>query len=216
MRILVVEDEPDLLRTITRTLREAAYAVDTAADGVEGLAKAEGADYDLILLDVLLPGLSGWELLSQLRKTKKTPVLMLTARDALPDRVRGLNSGADDYQTKPFKFEELLARINALIRRSAGQSLPQIEIGEILVDTSARKVFRKGSEITLTPREYSLLEFLASHRGQVVTRTMLYDHLLGENDDSMSNLMDVYVGNVRRKLGGDLIVTRRGMGYCIE
>ena len=216
MRILVVEDEPDLLRTISRTLREAGYAVDTAEDGEDGLAKAQSWDYDLILLDVLLPHLNGWELLSQLRKTKKTAVLMLTARDALPDRVRGLNSGADDYQTKPFKFEELLARINALIRRSAGHSLPQIEIGEIMVDTSARKVFRNGNEIALTAREYSLLEFLVLHRGQVVTRTMLYDHMLGENDDSMSNLMDVYVGNVRRKLGVDLIVTRRGMGYCIE
>ena len=216
MRILVVEDEPDLLRTITRTLREAAYAVDTAEDGVEGLAKAQSWDYDLILLDVLLPRLNGWELLGQLRKTKKTPVLMLTARDALPDRVRGLNSGADDYQTKPFKFEELMARINAVIRRSAGQSLPQMEIGEVRIDTGLRKVFRQGREVTLTAREYSLLEFLGLHRGQVVTRTMLYDHLLGENDDSLSNLMDVYVGNIRRKLGSDLIVTRRGMGYCIE
>jgi two-component system OmpR family response regulator len=216
MRILVVEDEPDLLRTITRTLREAAYAVDTAEDGVEGLAKAQSWDYDLILLDVLLPRLNGWELLGQLRKTKKTPVLMLTARDALADRVRGLNSGADDYQTKPFKFEELMARINALIRRSAGQSLPQMEIGEVRIDTGLRKVFRQGREVALTAREYSLLEFLGLHRGQVVTRTMLYDHLLGENDDSLSNLMDVYVGNIRRKLGSDLIVTRRGMGYCIE
>ena len=216
MRILVVEDEPDLLRTITRTLREAGYAVDGAEDGVDGLAKAQSWDYDLILLDVLLPRLNGWDLLSELRRTKKTPVLMLTARDALSDRVRGLNGGADDYQTKPFKFEELLARINALIRRSAGLSLPQIAIGEIMVDTSARKVFRNRNEIALTAREYSLLEFLALHRGQVVTRTMLYDHMLGESDDSMSNLMDVYVGNVRRKLGVDLIVTRRGMGYCIE
>jgi two-component system OmpR family response regulator len=216
MRILVIEDEPDLLRTITRTLREAGYAVDSAEDGENGLAKAQNWDYDLLLLDVLLPRLDGWELLRELRKTKKTPVLMLTARDALPDRVRGLNGGADDYQTKPFKFEELLARINALIRRSVGHSLPQIEISDVKIDTSARKVFRDGKEIVLTAREYSLLEFLALHRGQVVTRTMLYEHLLGENDDSMSNLMDVYVGNIRRKLGGELIVTRRGMGYCIE
>ena len=216
MRILVVEDDPDLLRTISRTLREAGYAVDTADDGADGLAKAQSWDYDLILLDVLLPGLNGWDFLRELRTAKKTPVLMLTARDAVPDRVRGLNSGADDYQTKPFKFEELLARINALIRRSAGHSLPQIEIGDVKIDTAARKVFRHGNEILLTAREYSLLEFLALHRGEVVTRTMLYDHLLGENDDSMSNLMDVYVGNIRRKLGGDLIATRRGMGYCIE
>lgn len=216
MRILVVEDEPELRDTIAQTLGEEGYAVDTADDGDNGLFKARSWDYDLILLDVLLPQLDGWELLQRLRETKKTPVLVLTARDALRDRVRGLNDGADDYLTKPFEFDELLARINALIRRSAGQAVTKIEIGKVLIDTASRKVFRGGKLATLTAREYSLLEFLALHRGKVVTRTMLYDHLLDENDSSLSNLMDVYVGNLRRKLGHDLIVTRRGHGYCIE
>ena len=216
MRILLVEDEPDLLRTVSRTLREAGFAADTADNGADGLDKAQVSDYDLIVLDVLLPKLNGWDFLRALRKTKKTPVLMLTARDALPDRVRGLNSGADDYLTKPFEFDELLARINAVIRRSAGQAMPQIQLGDVTIDITAKKVFRAGAKVLLTAREHSLLEFLALHRGKVVTRTQLYDHLLGEEDDTMSNLMDVYVGNLRRKLGSQLIATRRGLGYLIE
>jgi two-component system OmpR family response regulator len=212
MRILAVEDEPDLLRTMAKTLRENGYAVDTANEGNEGLGKAMAVDYDLIVLDVMLPGLNGWEVLRQLRKEKKTPVLMLTARDAVPDRVKGLNAGADDYQTKPFEFEELLARINALIRRTSGQAEPNLTIGNLLLDTVGKRVFQNGTEVSLTAREYSLLEFLALRRGQVVTRTMLYDHLLGEEDDSLSNLMDVYVASIRRKLGSNIIVTRRGLG----
>lgn len=215
MRILAVEDQPDLLRTIARTLRENGYAVDTARDGRDGLEKACSVDYDLIILDVMLPELDGWEVLRQLRQEKKTPVLMLTARDAVPDRVKGLNGGADDYQTKPFEFDELLARINALIRRAADQAQPRLAIQDLVIDTAGKRVFQKGAEVALTAREYSLLEFLALHRGQVVTRTMLYDHLLGEEDDSLSNLMDVYVASIRRKLGADLIVTRRGLGYLI-
>lgn len=215
MRILAVEDQPDLLRTIARTLRENGYAVDTARDGRDGLEKARSVDYDLIILDVMLPELDGWEVLRQLRQEKKTPVLMLTARDAVPDRVKGLNGGADDYQTKPFEFDELLARINALIRRAADQAQPRLAIQDLVIDTAGKRVFQKGAEVALTAREYSLLEFLALHRGQVVTRTMLYDHLLGEEDDSLSNLMDVYVASIRRKLGADLIVTRRGLGYLI-
>ncbi|HNQ72097.1 MAG TPA: response regulator transcription factor [Verrucomicrobiota bacterium] len=216
MRILAVEDQPDLLRTIAKTLRENGYAVDTARDGRDGLEKARSVDYDLVLLDVMLPELDGWEVLRQLRKEKKTPVLMLTARDAVPDRVKGLNSGADDYQTKPFEFDELLARINALIRRAAGQAEPNLRIQDLEIDTAGKRVFKNGAEVTLTAREYSLLEFLALRRGQVVTRTMLYDHLLDEEDDSLSNLMDVYVASIRRKLGAELIVTRRGLGYLIE
>ena len=216
MRILAVEDEPDLRRTITRTLRENGYAVDAASDGRDGLDKARMWDYDLIILDVMMPGLDGWEVLRELRKTKKTPVLMLTARDALPDRVKGLNTGADDYLTKPFEFDELLARINALIRRTVGQATPTIETGNLVVDTAAKRVFKNGEDVPLTAREYSLLEFLAMRRGQVVSRTMLYDHLLDEGDDSLSNLMDVYVASIRRKLGAEVIVTRRGLGYLIE
>jgi len=190
--------------------------VDTAADGEEGLYKATNWDYDVIVLDVMLPKLDGWELLGQLRKLKKTPVLMLTARDALRDRVRGLDAGADDYLTKPFDFEELLARLRALIRRASGQATPVIEFGDLALDTLARQVRRRGVELPLTAREYALVELLALRRGQVVTRTELYEHLFDEEDATLSNLLDVHVSNIRKKLGHEFIVTRRGHGYCIE
>jgi two-component system OmpR family response regulator len=216
MRVLAVEDEPDLLGSLLKALREDGYAVDGAPDGEEGLYKAESYDYDAVVLDIMLPGIDGWEVLSRLRKTKKTPVLMLTARDAVRDRVRGLDSGADDYLVKPFELSELLARLRALIRRSARQAQPRLEIGDVTIDTAARTVSRQGQEVTLTAREYTLLEFLALHRGELVTRTMLYDHLFDENDDTLSNLLDVHVSNLRKKLGHDFITTRRGHGYCIE
>ena len=216
MRILVVEDEPDLLRSLAQALREEGYAVDTAADGEEGLYKAESWDYDAVVLDVMLPKLDGWQLLARLRKTKKTPVLMLTARDASRDRVRGLDTGADDYVVKPFDLHELLARLRALIRRSAGQTRNALEIGDVLIDTTARTVTRAGAAIELTAREYALVEFLALHRGEVVTRTMLYEHLFDEDDSTLSNLLDVHVSNIRKKLGHDFIATRRGHGYWIE
>ena len=216
MRILVVEDEPGLLRTIAKTLREEGYAVDEARDGEEGLYRAQQVDYDLLILDVMLPRLDGWDLLRQLRRQKKTPVLMLTARDAIHDRVRGLDGGADDYQTKPFEFDELLARVRALIRRSADHAEPQIRIGDVTIDTAARKVFRRSEVVTLAPREYVLLHFLALHRGRVVTRAQLYEHLFDEEEDSLSNLIDVHVFRIRKKLGAEFIVTRRGHGYCID
>jgi two-component system, OmpR family, response regulator len=216
MRVLLVEDEPDLLGSLSKALREDGYAVDGAPDGEDGLYKAEECDYDAILLDVMLPGIDGWELLRRLRKKKKTPVLMLTARDALRDRVRGLDAGADDYMVKPFELDELLARLRALIRRSASQAQPRLRIGSVEIDTAARSVAQRGKPVTLTAREYALLEFLALHRGKLVTRTMLYEHLTDENDDTLSNLLDVHVSNVRKKLGHDIIVTRRGHGYCIE
>jgi len=216
MRVLAVEDEPDLLGSLTKALREDGYAVDGAPDGEEGLYKAETYDYDAVVLDIMLPGIDGWEVLRRLRKTKKTPVLMLTARDAVRDRVRGLDSGADDYLVKPFELPELLARLRALIRRAASQAQPRLEIGDVTIDSAARKVSRRGQEVSLTAREYTLLEFLALHRGEVVTRTMLYDHLFDENDDTLSNLLDVHVSNLRKKLGHDFIATRRGHGYCIE
>jgi two-component system OmpR family response regulator len=216
MRVLAVEDEPDLLGSLLKALREDGYAVDGAPDGEEGLYKAESYDYDAVVLDIMLPGIDGWEVLRRLRKTKKTPVLMLTARDAVRDRVRGLDSGADDYLVKPFELPELLARLRALIRRSASKAQPQLEIGDVTIDTAARKVSRQGQDVLLTAREYTLLEFLALHRGELVTRTMLYDHLFDENDDTLSNLLDVHVSNLRRKLGHDFITTRRGHGYCIE
>ncbi len=216
MRVLVVEDEPDLLAGLLQAVREDGYAADGAADGDEGLYKAQNYDYDAIILDIMLPGLDGWEVLRRLRKTKKTPVLMLTARDAVPDRVKGLDSGADDYVLKPFEVPELLARVRALIRRCASQAEPCFELGDVVIDTAARTVTRQGEPVTLTAREYALVEFLAMHRGKVVTRTMLYEHLFDENDDTLSNLLDVHVSNVRKKLGHEFIATRRGHGYCIE
>lgn len=216
MRLLVVEDDPLLLRSLAATLREEDYAVDTAADGAEGLFKAQQNTYDAILLDVMMPKLDGWAVLARLRPACRTPVLMLTARDAVPDRIKGLDSGADDYLTKPFDGDELLARLRALIRRAAGRTSPRLDLGDLAIDTAARRVHRAGVEITLTAREYSLLEYLALHRGEVVTRTELYDHLFDEDDSTFSNLLDVHVSNLRKKLGHDLIVTRRGHGYCIE
>jgi two-component system, OmpR family, response regulator len=216
MRVLAIEDEPDLLGSLLKALREDGYAVDGAPDGEEGLYKAESYDYDAVVLDIMLPGIDGWEVLRRLRHTKKTPVLMLTARDALRDRVRGLDGGADDYLVKPFELPELLARLRALIRRSASQAQPCLELGDVSINTTARKVFRREAEVALTAREYALLEFLALHRGELVTRTTLYDHLFDENDDTLSNLLDVHVSNLRKKLGHELITTRRGHGYCIE
>ena len=216
MRVLVVEDEPDLLSSLLKALREDGYAVDGAPDGEEGLFKAENYEYDAIVLDIMLPLIDGWELLRRLRKAKKTPVLMLTARDAVRDRVRGLDTGADDYLVKPFDLDELLARLRALIRRAADQGQPRLEIGDVVIDMTARTVLRRGEPIVLTAREYALLEFLALHRGKLVTRTMLYEHLFDENDSTLSNLLDVHVSNIRKKLGHDFITTRRGHGYCIE
>lgn len=216
MRILVIEDEPDLLASLARALREEGYAVDTANNGEDGLFNAENIDYDAVVLDVMLPKLDGWEVLARLRRKKRTPVLMLTARDAARDRVRGLDTGADDYVVKPFDLTELFARLRALIRRSAGQGTSQIQIGDLALDTAARRVTQKGRPVELTAREYGLLEYLVLHRGQVVTRTELYEHLFDEDDSTLSNLLDVHVSNLRKKLGHDLITTRRGHGYSIE
>jgi len=215
MRLLVVEDEPDLLNGLARALRRAGYAVDTAEDGEDGLYKAQSVAYDAIVLDVMLPRLDGWELLARLRQTHKTPVLMLTARDSTQDRVRGLDTGADDYLSKPFDVAELLARLRALIRRASGQAQARLALGEVELDTRARTVTRAGQPVALTAREYAILEYLALHQGELVTRTALYEHLFDETDDTLSNLIEVHVFNLRRKLGHDLIATRRGQGYCI-
>ncbi|WP_437194462.1 response regulator transcription factor [Planctomicrobium sp. SH527] len=215
MRLLIVEDEADLLRRLTQVLRREGYAVDTAGDGDTGLDKARENNYDAILLDAMLPVFDGWELLTQLRKTKATPVLMLTARDASQDRVRGLDYGADDYVLKPFDLPELLARVRALIRRGAVAASARLDFGEIIIDTAQRCVWRHGEVVPLLPSEYSLLEYLALHRGEVVSRTTLFDHLFDENDDTLSNLLDVRVSNLRRKLGQTFIITRRGHGYGI-
>jgi len=216
MRILIVEDEPDLLASLAQALREEGYAVDTAADGEDGFFKADSYDYDAIVLDVMLPKVDGWEILRRVRKSKKTPVLMLTARDQTRDRVKGLDTGADDYVVKPFDLTELFARLRALIRRSADKTTNRIEIGAVVIDTAARNVQLREKPVELTAREYALVEFLALHRGEVITRTQLYEHLFDDNESSLSNLLDVHVSNVRKKLGADFITTRRGHGYCIE
>ncbi len=215
MRLLVVEDEPALLQVVSRALREESYAVDEASDGREGLYKATTWDYDVIVLDLMLPGITGWEVLKELRKTKKTPVLILTARDAVQDRVQGLDTGADDYLIKPFDLKELLARVRALIRRSLGQANPVITVGNITVHTQSRTVTQGGELVNLTALEYSLVELLALNLGKLVTRSEIYDHLFDETEDSLSNLVDVHVSNIRKKLGKDLITTRRGLGYMI-
>lgn len=216
--MLVVEDEADLRRTLEKALREEGYAVDTAADGEDGLYKAETWTYDAVVLDVMLPVLDGWQVLERLRKSRKTPVLMLTARDSVRDRVRGLDLGSDDYLVKPFNLVELLARIRALIRRTAGggDATNVISIGDVSVDTGKKIVTHRGAPIDLTAREYALVEMLAFRRGKVVSRTELYDHLFAEEDQSFSNLLDVHVCNVRKKVGRDFIKTRRGHGYVIE
>jgi two-component system, OmpR family, response regulator len=218
MRVLVVEDEPDLLQALVQALREEGYAVDGAEDGEEGLFKATTWDYDAMILDLMLPKMDGWEVLHTLRRRKTTPVLILTARDAVSDRVKGLDRGADDYLVKPFALTELLARLRALIRRATGQADTLITLGDgdVVLDTTTRTVTRAGQLVHLTAREYALLEFLALRRGTLVTRTTLYEHLFDENDESFSNLMDVHVSNLRKKLGKDIIVTRRGQGYLID
>ncbi len=216
MRLLVVEDEPDLLSIVAKALREEGYAVDTAEDGEEGLYKAQTWDYDAIVLDVMLPKIHGFDVVRTLRTKKKTPVLMLTARGRINDKVQGLDAGADDYLAKPFDLNELFARLRALIRRSSGEASNVIEIQDVVIDVAARVVKRGGAAIELTAREYALVEHLGLNRGKLVTRTQLYEHLFDENDASMSNLLDVHVSNIRKKLGHEFIVTRRGHGYCIE
>lgn len=216
MRLLVVEDEPDLLQSLSEALREDGYAVDTASRGDDGLHKARSWDYDAIVLDWMLPGIHGIEFLQRLRREKKTPVLLLTARDTIGDRVHGLDSGADDYLLKPCSLKELLARVRALIRRSAGHATNRIEIGSIRIDTGKKTVHVGDREIFLTAREYALVELLALHRGKLVTRTMIYDHIFDEDDDSLSNIVEVHVSHIRKKLGKEFIETRRGQGYLLD
>jgi two-component system OmpR family response regulator len=216
MRVLLIEDEPELLRVLGRALREEGYAVDEAADGEEGLFKATGYAYDALVLDLMLPRRDGWQVLAAVRRARKTPVLILTARDGVADRVRGLDSGADDYLVKPFQLVELLARLRALIRRAAGQADPVIELGDVVVDPRARAVTRGGAPVGLTAREYALVELLALNRGRLISRTQIYEHLFDENEDSLSNLVEVHVSNIRKKLGKDFILTRRGQGYLID
>lgn len=215
MRILVVEDELRLRTNLANALREEGYAVDVAADGNDGLFKAETFAYHAMILDVMLPEMDGWEVLQRLRRKKDTPVLMLMARDAHSERIRGLDTRADDYSVKPFDLAELLARIRALIRRSAQKTTIQIELGDVVIETRSRLVIRAGQAVTLTACEYAILEYPALHGGKVISRTELCEHLFGGPDDTLSNLVDVHIFSVGKKLGSDVISTRRGRGYCI-
>jgi two-component system, OmpR family, response regulator len=217
MRILVVEDEPDLAATLHKALTEEAFAVDVAGDGEDALWQAGSVNYDVIVLDLMLPAVDGLTVLARLRAAgSRVPVLVLTARDSSAEKVGALNTGADDYLTKPFTFAELLARIRALIRRAAGSPAPLLRVGEVTIETSSHRVTRAGVDVELAPKEYALLEYLALHRGKLVTRTTLHEHIYDERDSTMSNVVDVYVAAVRRKLGRDLIRTCRGEGYIID
>lgn len=221
MRILVVEDERRIAAFIERGLEEEHYAVDVAYDGEEALDWAAVVDYDLILLDILLPKKDGIQVCRELRgRGSKVPILMLTARDAVEDRVRGLDSGADDYLVKPFAFQELLARIRALLRRRGEVKTSQLQVGDLVLDTVTHRATRAGQVIELTAREYALLEFLMRHPRQVLSRTQIAEHVWDYDFFSSSNVVDVYIGYLRRKIdkGFDvqLIRTMRGAGYKIE
>jgi len=221
VRVLLIEDHAPLVRALRRGLEEEGFAVDCAADGEEGDYKARTADYDVIILDIMLPKTDGLTLLQRWRREGlKTHVLMLTARGSIEDKVRGLNLGADDYLTKPFELEELLARLRALVRRGHQVKDPVLRVLDLEIDTSARTARRGGQAIHLTPREYALLEFLAFHRGKVVTRSMIWEHLYDEHDENTSNVVDVYIRYLRNKIdkGFDppLILTRWGEGYLLR
>jgi DNA-binding response OmpR family regulator len=221
MRVLLVEDSPRLQRTIGTALRKSGYAVDVAGDGEEGLWQAESHDYDVIILDIMLPKRDGLSVLGELRQHgKSTHVLLLTARDTVPDRVRGLRAGADDYLVKPFALDELLARVEALCRRAYGNKQALITVGDLEIDTLGRRVRRAGREIELSAREYLLLEYLARRRGQVVSRAEVEEHIYDEQVDPMSNVVDSAICCLRKKLAATsetpLIHTRRGLGYALE
>ncbi len=221
MRVLLVEDHKPLVRALRQGLEEENFAVDTAADGEEADVKARNTAYDVIILDLMLPRIDGLTLLQRWRRDGiKTHVLVLTARGGIDDKVRGLDAGADDYLTKPFELEELVARLRALIRREHQVKDPVLRVHDLEIDTSSRTVKRSGQPIQLTPREYSLLEFLAFHRGKVATRTMIWEHLYDEQDESTSNVVDVYIRYLRNKIdkGFDppLILTRWGEGYMLR
>jgi len=221
MRLLLIEDSPRLQASLERGLRKTGYVVDVTGDGNEGLWLAQSNQYDVIILDLMLPGLDGLSLLRRLRaKQNGTHVLILTAKDTVEDRVAGLQNGADDYLIKPFAFEELLARVQALCRRSYQRKNPRINIGDLEIDTVARIVRRKGKPIGLTAREFMLLEYLAFRRGHVVSRTEIETHIYSDTAEVMSNVIDSAVCILRKKItppgASPLIHTRRGMGYVLE
>ncbi|MDP9222656.1 MAG: response regulator transcription factor [Actinomycetota bacterium] len=220
MRILVIEDESRVASAIGRGLRNHGYAVDISADGVDGLSMATEYDYDAIILDLMIPGVEGVELCTQLRaRGRWAPVLMLTARGSVQDRIRGLDAGADDYMVKPFAFGELLARLRSLTRGRAGERPAVLRVGDIELDPARHLVQRNGTQIDFSPREFALLEFLMRRSGEVVTRTEILDHVWDYGYDGISNVVNVYVGHLRKKLegpfGGALIRTVHGVGYVL-
>jgi DNA-binding response OmpR family regulator len=221
VRVLLVEDHKPLVRSLRRGLEEEGFAVDVAYDGEEGDFKAQSAEYDAIILDLMLPKEDGLSLLQRWRrKGMQTHVLVLTARGSLEDKVRGLDIGADDYLAKPFELGELLARLRALIRRGHQVKDPILRIHDLAIDTAARTVKRAGQPIHLTPREFALLEFLAFHHGKVVSRSMIWEHLYDEHDENTSNVVDVYIRYLRNKIDKGfepaLIMTRWGEGYQLR
>ena len=218
MRLLLVEDDARIARFVAKGLREQAYAVDVANTGDDALYQAAINTYDLVILDVMIPGRNGFEVCRELRKSgQRMPILMLTARDAVEDRVTGLDHGADDYLTKPFEFRELLARLRALLRRSGELRPGKIAVADLVLDAAAQSVSRAGRSVTLTAKEYALLEYLARNAGRVVGRAEIAEHVWDETFDPFSNLIEVYVNRVRRKIDADsskpLLHTRRGAGY---
>jgi two-component system copper resistance phosphate regulon response regulator CusR len=220
MRILIVEDEPKTAAYVSKGLTEHAYIVDIADNGIEGLHLASSGHYDLILLDVMLPGADGWTVLEALRRQRQTPVLFLSARDEVADRVKGLELGADDYLVKPFAFSELLARIRTLLRRGAAQVEQRVRLGDLDVDLVRRRVSRGGERIDLTAKEYALLDYFVRHIGEVVSRTLIAEHVWDMNFDSDTNVVDVAVRRLRAKLDdpfpSKLIHTIRGVGYVFD
>jgi len=220
MRLLLVEDSRRLVDSLSRGLRKEGFALDVALDGEEGLWLAESNDYDVIILDLMLPKLDGMGILGRLRAGGGTStVLILTARDGIDDRVRGLGEGADDYLTKPFHLKELIARVRALARRKYGTRNPRLSIGDLTIDTGSRTVSRDGGIIDLKPREYAILEFLAMRRGEVVSRTEIEEHIYDERVEAASNVVDSAICSLRKKIDRpgepSLIRTRRGMGYMV-
>lgn len=214
MRILIVEDDPDLSRQLSEALKDTGYAVDIAADGEEGHFLGDTEPYDAVVLDLGLPLIDGVSVLQKWRSDGKTfPVIILTARDQWSEKVAGFDAGADDYLTKPFHTEELLARLRALVRRAAGHSTDTIEVGDLLVDNRAARAFVDGSPIKLTSHEFRLISYLAMHRGRVISRTELVEHIYDQDFDRDSNTIEVFVGRLRRKIGTDRIETVRGLGY---
>jgi two-component system OmpR family response regulator len=217
VRLLIVEDEPDLARALQKFLEEQRFAVDLSPDGEDGLLRLTEVKYDAAILDVMLPRMDGWTVLERVRaEGNRTPVLMLTACDTVGDRVRGLNLGADDYLVKPFAVAELVARVHAMIRRSYGDASAHIAVGNLTVDTAARRVLHQGTPVELTAREYTILELLVRSRGRPVTRSTIAEHIYDERSDVSSNVIDVHIAALRRKLGPTVIRTRRGEGYVVD